>query len=249
MNPQKVTTILVTALVSILVTSLGLSFAFTLVRDKNAPVESSKGVEAPTPSLVREIINVGYVIGDRLFFSPALGLMFSGQLKNLTFINNEFRATDWPGVIEVFSKKSDQNVIDAIKEVVKNEQKNPDDCEFEMNESDGVAAVSVKPKASAVPTENELFSRIKKDHPEIQTLKVYRAFCETTPECELVQDSLAQVRNEKYCSRYAVSNAYHDRSNFLFSTRDAGSDTFVYAHSEVGGGDMSWFDYVHLLPK
>jgi hypothetical protein len=197
---------------------------------------------------IREILPRGYVIADQLFFSPALGLSFTGQLKTLEFKDNKFRAQDWPGVIQVFQKKSGQDIIDAIKEIVKKEGKNPDDCSFDIvTQNNENAIVEVKAQKAYEPTEAELFALRKKQMPELKTLSDYRKYCGQSPECGWNKASLIQDFNQKSCSAYAVSTRYHDGSYFQFSTEGNGSDTFLYVHDEVGGGDRSWIEHVDLL--
>jgi len=197
---------------------------------------------------IREILPHGYVIADQLFFSPALGLSMTGQLKTLKFENNQFHAQDWPGVIQVFQKRSGQNVVDAIKEIVKNKGKNPDDCSFDITEqNNGNATVTVKAQKAYEPTEAELFALRKKQTPEIKTLNDYHKYCGQSPECNWDRDVLIQAFNQNYCSEYAVSTSYHDGSYFQFATEANGSDTLLYVHNEVNGGDRSWIGHVDLI--
>lgn len=216
--------------------------------DSAANQSQFQSLQSDMDKEIREILPRGYVIADQLFFSPALGLSFTGQLKTLEFKDDQFRAQDWPGVIQVFQKKSGQDIIDAIKEIVKNEGQNPDDCNFDITaQNNGNATVAVKAQEAYEPTEAELFDLRKKQMPELKTLDDYRKYCAQSPECGWDKDSLIQAFNEKYCSAYAVSTGYHDGSYFQFATEGNGSDTFVYVHDEVNGGDRSWIGHLDLL--
>lgn len=221
-----------------------------LLVNNSLGIVKNSGQSEPTKigGEIKEIIPHGYVIADQLFFSPSLGLSFTGQLKMLKFENNKFRVQDWPGVIQVFQKKSGQDIIGAIKEIVKNEGKNPDDCSFDITEqNNGNAIVAIKAQKVYEPTESELFALRKKEMPELITLNDYRKYCGQSPECSWYKDSLIQSYNQKYCSAYAVSTGYHDGSYFQFATEANGSDTFLYVHNEVNGGDRSWIGHVNLL--
>lgn len=246
-----------TVLITALIVGGGVYFLQKQSRNVVAekPVQADEGsklvqANATTTEETRELIPHGYVIADKLFFSPTLGLSFTGQLKTLEFKNDEFRAQDWPGVIKVFQKNSGQDVISAIQEVVKKGGGNVDECDFTVNEQgNGNAYVMVTPKIAYEPSSAELLTFRKKTNPEIKTVSNYNKFCENNIECQWDKQSLVQAHNQKVCSSYAVSNSYHDGSYFQFSTEASGSDNFVYVHSEVGGGDASWIGHIDVFPK
>jgi len=253
MRSQTLLTIIVTALITAVVSGGGVYFWQNQEQTSvNTPVSTTESqdqtiVKESNISGVREIFPNGYVINDQLFFSPTLGLAFTGVLKTLKFENNLFTTTDLPGFIQVFQNKDKEAILETIKEVVKNEGKNPDDCRFFTKEISGKAEVHVVPKETYEPSEAELFALRQKTNPELKTLDDYRKFCNESPECLWDKDSLLEANTVKYCSKYAVFTTNDDDASFQYATEGAGSETFVFIDFNQSGGERSWIGHL-LLP-
>jgi|GEM_PF-7046364 len=196
---------------------------------------------------IRELIPRGYIIDNRVFFYPTLGLLFTGDLKTLEFEGSSFNEPDWSGVIQVFQKSNTQSLLEAVEEAVSNEGVDVNNCDFKTDWSDGNGFVKVSPKTIYEPTEEELFALRRISHPELETLDDYREYCIQNLECTWDKEDLVQANNQKVCSKYVVSNGYHDESFFQYSIEGLGSDTFVYVHYEIGGGDRSWIGQIYIL--
>lgn len=198
-------------------------------------------------SEVKELTPHGYVIRNEFFYSPVLGLSFSGHLDGLVFKDAQFTSPSWDGSIKVFARNGGQATIDAIKGLVKNEGKNPENCSFDTTEDAGEISLTVRPTSVYKPTDEELFSAYRKDHPEIKTVSDYRAYCKSAdagPTCSTLALALVDAYNENVCSSYAAPEDYHRDGHFQFPLSDSANSTYIYVQN--GSGQVAFFSSVHF---
>jgi hypothetical protein len=206
-------------------------------------------VNKPTKnSNSREIAPGVVVTNNTSLQAPALGISITGQLSSVHFKNNEFRTTDFPGVIKVLKKQDNRDFLATIKEMVATEEKKPEDCLFEVNTpaASNDQTVTIRAKTDYEPTEQELFEYEKSQFSELTSIQDYREFCERSgPWCSQTRDGLVQSHHQNLCSSYAISLSYKDANYFQFDPA-AGNEHFVYVHYETGGGDRPFIERVEL---
>lgn len=205
----------------------------------NRPIKSSDS---------REIAPGVFVTKNASLQAPALGISITGQLRSVHFDNNEFRTTDFPGVIKVLKKQDNKDFLATIKQMVATEGKNPNDCLFEVYTpaASNDQAMTIRAKTDYEPTEQELFEYEQSQFSELTSIQDYREFCERSgPWCSQTRDGLVQSYHQSLCSSYAISLSYKDANYFQFDPA-SGNDHFVYVHYETGGGDRSFIETVEL---
>ncbi|MBN2086770.1 hypothetical protein JW758_00310 [Candidatus Peregrinibacteria bacterium] len=200
--------------------------------------------EGEKNSEVRELYPGGYIINNRLFYSPELNMSFRGMLETLKFEDNKFTAETQPGVIEVLKKEDGQRVDDFIMELMENEGGNPDICKIDWFQ-DG--SFRIETKEPYIPTEDELLNAIKENNPNLNTLDDYREFCSNNSlECTWNETSFDDKYLRENCSKYAKSSR---GGYFQYATEASGSNIVLFINVNSNkSGDASWIQKVDLMP-
>lgn len=141
----------------------------------------------------------------------------------------------------IFDKPEEQTIEVALKNIIKKEWKNSDDCKISKNENSGSIVLSITPKIEYIPSKIEVLNDLQKSlykwisHEEIENR------IKDTPEYGFAEAWLQWENSIKLCGIFSQKFVYKAGGVFIYNP-EATKEHFIYFNNGNGGGSRGSLD-------
>ena len=204
---------------------------------------------------VRLIKPDGFIINDELFFSPTMGLLFSGLLQDISFTGsgfaNCFREGCSKNIISILPYDNNLTPSEFLLEFIKETGVDPAQCKIEKLPkanpySDDYA---IYPKKDIEVTEQDLLDYSQNNHSEavIKSLAEYQTYCKENLGCDFIEENIVQQKIFSLCSKYANTGSVGGYNRFMFPI--SGQTEALFVSFDGGNGDRGTLEAIQYTNR